>query len=198
MNPIRTAAAVFAAVLLAACANTPPSRFYRLSAEAQAGQARSAVSIAVGPVSVPAEIDRPQLVLAVAPNRVEIDEFSRWAGPLREEIARTVAENLSRLLGTPAAWPHPRVAAEADVRVRIDVLRFDLARGGTVALDAAWTVSRAAGSGAKSGRLSAQEPAGAEGVEALVAAQSRLLARLSRDIAADVGAPDPARPRAPE
>lgn len=196
MNPIRTAAILCAAVLLAGCASTPPSRFYRLSAEAPAGQARSAVSIAVGPVSVPADLDRPQLVLAVAPNRVEIEEFSRWAGPLREEIARTVAENLSRLLGA-TAWPHPRVAAEADVRVRIDVLRFDLARGGTVGLDAAWTVSRAAGSGAKSGRLNVQEQAGGEGVEALVAAQSRLLARLSRDIAADVGAPDPApaRPR---
>jgi uncharacterized lipoprotein YmbA len=169
-----------------------------LSAEAPAGQARSAVSIAVGPVSVPAQLDRPQLVLAVAPNRVEIEEFSRWAGPLRDEIARTVAENLSRLLGTPSAWPFPRVAAEADVRVRIDVLRFDLARGGTVALDAAWTVGRGAEQASRSGRLSAGEAAGGEGVEALVAAQSRLLARLSRDIAADVGALDPARSRAPE
>jgi hypothetical protein len=198
MNPIRTVAVLCAATLLAGCASTPPSRFYRLSAEAPATSVRSTVSVAVGPVSVPAEADRPQLVLAVAPNRVEIDEFSRWAGPLREEIARTVAENLSRLLGTPAAWPHPRVAAEADVRVRIDVLRFDLARGGTVALDATWTVSRGAGQAGRSGWLSAGEAAGGEGVEALVAAQSRLLARLSRDIAAEIAVPGSAGGRAPE
>ena len=49
-------------------------------------------------------------------------------------------------------------------------------------------MSRATGAATKSGRLSAQEPAGGEGVEALVAAQSRLLARLSIDIAAEVGA----------
>ena len=61
----------------------------------------------VGPVSIPAEVDRPQFTVQVAPNRVAIDEFNRWAAPLNENIARVVAGDLAALLGTPrvAACP---------------------------------------------------------------------------------------------
>ncbi|MDQ1277092.1 MAG: uncharacterized protein QG555_131, partial [Thermodesulfobacteriota bacterium] len=58
------------------------------------GGETSTLTITVGPVSLPAAVDRPQLVLSVTPNQVAVDEFNRWASPLKGDIARVIAENL--------------------------------------------------------------------------------------------------------
>jgi uncharacterized lipoprotein YmbA len=77
----------------------------------------------VGPVSVPASVDRSEFVVQVAPNRVEIDEFNRWASPLGESIARTVAGDLAALLGTPDVATAPFANFDPAYRVTIDVQR---------------------------------------------------------------------------
>ena len=66
------------------------------------------VSVAVGPVSVPAAVDRPQIVVSTGPNQVRLDEFNRWASPLQNNIARVVAENLVAMLGTPRVTLFPQ------------------------------------------------------------------------------------------
>ena len=117
------------AVLGAGCAATPP-KFYTLSPTAEPGGATASYSVAVGPVSVPAMIDRPQMVVSVGPNQVGIDEFNRWASPLQSDMARVVAENLSKILGTPLVSVFPQsTAAGASYRVLIDVIRFESAPG---------------------------------------------------------------------
>src|SRR5215468_10622748 len=90
------------AALLSGCGGSAPSRFYTLDPTAvPEGAPAASYAVAVGPVSIPAAVDRPQFVVQSAPNRVSLDEFNRWAGPLDENIARVVAGNLSVLLGTP-------------------------------------------------------------------------------------------------
>ena len=49
----------------------------------------------MGPVSVPAAVDRPEFVVQVAQNRVALDEFNRWVSPLGDSIARTVSVDLA-------------------------------------------------------------------------------------------------------
>ena len=80
-----------ALVFASGCASTPPSRFYTLSAVAVPAAAPSNVSVAVGPVSVPADVDRPQFVVSAGPNQVRLDEFNRWASPLQNGISHVVA-----------------------------------------------------------------------------------------------------------
>src|SRR5690242_18693638 len=89
------------AAAAAGCASAP-SHFYTLDSTA-AGDGAPAASYAVlvGPVSVPAVVDRPEFTVQIATNRVEVDEFNRWAAPLNENIARVVAGDLVVLLGTP-------------------------------------------------------------------------------------------------
>jgi hypothetical protein len=55
-------------------------------------------------------------------------------------------------------------------------------------LDAVWTVSRNTDGTTKTGRTTAREQTTEKGYEALAAAHSRAVARLSRDIADAVGA----------
>ena len=83
----------------------------------------------VGPVSVPAAVDRPQFVVQVAPNRVDVDEFNRWAAPLNDAIAHVVAGDLVKLLGTPNVATAPMANFDPAYRVTIDVQRFESIRG---------------------------------------------------------------------
>ncbi len=178
-------------ILAAGCAATPASRFYTLSATIPPAAASSDLSVVVGPVSVPTVVDRSQIVVRLGPNRVWLDEFNRWASPLPADIGRAVADNLVALLGTPRVmlWSQT-VSPDADYRVAIEVQRFDSAPGEAATLDAVWTVSRTKDGKLQTGRTTVQEPAPEKSYEALAAAHSRAVARLSRDIADAVRALD--------
>ncbi len=196
MPRIASGAALCVVVALAAaCASSPPSRFYTLSPTASSGTVTSKVSVVVGPVSIPALVDLPQIVVSTGPNQVSIDEFNRWASPLPDNISRVVAENLVLLLGTPHVSQFQRsLNVDADFRVAIEVQSFGSAPGDAATLNAVWIVRRLRDGRSDAGRTSVREPAGEKGYEALAAAHSRALGRLSRDIADAVRMLDRAAP----
>ena len=133
--------------------------------------------MAVGPVSVPAAVDRPQIVVTVGPNQVRLDEFNRWDAPLQNTIARVVAENLVALLGTPRVTLSPQtLSAAADYRAVIEVQRFESALGDAATLDAVWTVTRTKDGRSQTGRTTAREAAPERSYDALAAAHSRAVA----------------------
>jgi uncharacterized protein len=179
-----------AAALATACLS-PPAQFYTLSAVADAGAPPLNASIMVGPVAVPATVDRPQIVVTTGANQVSIDEYSRWASPVQDNIARVVAENLVIMLGTPritlASSP---LGAETDYRVQIEVRTFESVPGKDAALEAVWTVRRIKDGRTETGRTSTREPVRGDGFDALAAAHSRALGKMSEGIAAAVRALD--------
>ena len=183
---IRITAACLA-VALAGCSRSPRVTFYTLEPAAQSETAAAATAfptIAVGPVSLPELVDRPQLVLRVAPNRVEILETQRWAEPLKSEIPRLIAENLRRLLGSSRVSTYlQHTGTDADYRVLVDIQRFESTPGEAVTVEAAWSLQRAGGGTSKAGRSLVREPVGAEGYDPLVAAYSRALLAVSADLA---------------
>ncbi|MCC6849242.1 MAG: membrane integrity-associated transporter subunit PqiC [Deltaproteobacteria bacterium] len=168
-----------------ACGATRPARFYTLEAVATSDGAAPATpyGVVVGPVTIPPALDRPQLVVQVAPNRVDIDEFNRWAAPLPEAIAATVAANLAALLGTPDVVAGASASFVVTHTVTLAVQRFASLPGKESAVDIVWTVRPAGGGAARSGRTVAHEPAPAGGFDALAAAHSRALAKVSADVA---------------
>src|SRR5262245_32595921 len=187
LTPI-AAASVFV-ILVGACAS-PSSRFYTLSAGAAPATTPSNLSVVVGPVSVPAVVDRPQIVVTTGPNQVRLEEFNRWASPLQNGIARVVAENLVAMLGTPRVVLFSQtLGVDVDYRVGIEVQRFESVPGDASTLDAVWTVSRKDGK-SQTGRTTVREVASDKGYDSLASAHSRGLARLSRDIADAVRALD--------
>jgi len=180
--------------LAAGCSSTPASRFYVLNATASgsaAPAATSSLSVAVGPVSVPASVDRAQFVASTGPNQVELDEFQRWASPLQNNIARVVVENLAILLAAPRVTQYPQaLGPDADYRVAVEVQRFESTPGKSIVLDAVWAVRRSKDGKFESGRTTMHEDVEAEGFAVLAAAHSRALGRLSQDIADAVRAMD--------
>jgi uncharacterized protein len=172
------------AALAVGCATSPKSSFYILEATVPSpGATASDYSVGIAAVNLPERVDRPQLVLRVGANRVELVEEHRWAEPLRSNLGQVVAENLSRRLGQSrvAAYPHG-TTTDPDYWVRIDVQIFESQPGDAATLEALWSVQGTRGGVARTGRTLAREAA-APGYDALVAAHSHALARLSADIA---------------
>ena len=132
MHRLCTIFAVFTlTVFLMGCGSTPPSRFYTLSAASGTAAGSSKLSVLVGPVAVPALVDRPQIVVDAGANQVRLDDFNRWAAPLQSAIARVVADNLVAMLGTPrVTLSSQTLSADADFRATIDVQSFQSAPGG--------------------------------------------------------------------
>lgn len=180
-------ALAFIALVAAGCASAP-SKFYTLNSTAKGDGASVAnYAVAVGPVTVPAEVDRPQFTVLVTPNRVAVDEFNRWAAPLPDNIARVVAGDLGMLLGTPRVVTGSLANFTPDYRVSLDIVRFESVPGKLALLEAVWVVRKAAGGVSLSGRTVASEPAPGD-FDALAAAHSRALAKVSSDIAAAIRA----------
>ena len=127
-------------------------------------------------------------MVQVASNRVELDEFNRWAAPLNDSIARAVAGDLVVLLGTPDVATSPMANFSPAYSVTINVQRFESTRNQGALLDAVWSVHQTAGGATRSSRSVAQEAAQGDSYDALAPAHSRALARMSGDIAAAIRA----------
>ena len=193
MRRILSMLALTVVAAIAAGCRTPLSHLYTLTPAAAGGTAATSLNVAVvvGPVSIPAIVDTPQIVVTTGPNQVAQDEFNRWAAPLQNNIAQVVAQNLVALLGTGrVTLLQEGLPAKSDYQVAIAVQSFESAPGDAATLSAVWTVRRVKDEKTETGRTNLREPTPQKGYDALAAAYSRALARLSQDIAAAIRALD--------
>ncbi|MDI9569163.1 MAG: PqiC family protein [Pseudomonadota bacterium] len=184
------------ALVFYGCGVSQSSRFYALHALATPPEpsataaAADAPLIGLGPVAVPDRINRPQITSLSGENEIVVAEFDRWSGSLPEAISRTVVENLTILL------PAYRVVSlpwgrrlNVQRQIPIDILRMDGKLGDQIILKANWGIAVTADDGARTALVRHTEIveriAGAD-YASYVAAQSRALAKLSREIAAAV------------
>lgn len=193
---IRFPGAVVLFVIMAGCGASPQIHFYTLSSspsliDVDRDQSSANLSIGIRPITVPLAVDRPQFVLRTGPNRVVLAEEHRWAGSLRNEIQRVIAENLSQLLDAKRVYSYPQSLSQiADISVFVDVQRFDSAPGETATIDALWTVRRGVNT-LRSGRVLAKETVNTTSYEEMAAAHSRALLTISREIASSIRAAAP-------
>ncbi|WP_246270675.1 PqiC family protein, partial [Paraburkholderia solisilvae] len=158
-------AALVALMALAGC-KSPNSSFYTLSPDASLERTGAPLqwAVAVGPVTIPELVDRPQLVTRVSDNEVALNEFARWGEPLKSGIARTIAADLGQLLGSARVSVAGQAAlVQETCRVRVDIVRFDSVPGDAVTVDAQWVVRVPGKPLPLSGRTVAREPVGAAG-----------------------------------
>lgn len=176
------------ALVLVACASPPKENYYTLAAVAPAAAVATPHDLGVTVVTtgLVEAVDRPQLVLRLSDTRVQILEQKRWAEPLKAAIARVIAANLARELGSARVSSQSQTAiGDTGFRVALDVQRFDSIPDQGVAVGIAWTV-RSALDATRTGRALVTERSERAGYEDLVAAHSRALANVSHDIAAAI------------
>ncbi len=170
------------------CTRTSPTRFYVLSpmkkTDIKATRISSRISVGVGPVSIPDYLDRPQIIVRTSENRLDLREFDKWAGSLKHDVPRVIADDISTILGTDKVFIFPWAASlNPRFEVKIDITRFDGNKKGMVLLDAKWVIM------AKNGRKTlamkrsiikthAEKP----GIEGLIRAKSMALGELGKII----------------
>jgi uncharacterized lipoprotein YmbA len=180
--------AALIALLVAGCAvTTPRTHFYTLSAEAAAQSEAKGPVVSIWQVAIPEVADRTQMVVRVEPNKVDIADFHRWAEPLRRGVPRVLAENLQRHLPNHLVVAGQPAGLSPEVRVAIDLQKFDAVLGQGVTVDALWTIRRA--KDLRTGRSSVTESAAGRDHAAIAAAYSRALDKVSQELAAAIGAP---------
>ena len=185
---LRRAVAVMALLLAAGCAGSPPVAYYTLVSSAPAtpnaaGAADEAL-VEVVPVTVPAQVDQPQMMLRDSSGVVSPLYSQRWTAPLGDEVRAAVADRLTRELGIMDVNAVKPARGQPVWRVQIDVQRFDSIDGEAAVLDATWRLRginmRAPGALC---RTQVRVPVDAPGTVALVRAHQTAMHILSRRIA---------------
>jgi uncharacterized lipoprotein YmbA len=175
------------ALLLAGCASAP-IHYYTLvpasGAEASAAPSSAALQFELSRVSVPAQVDQPQLVVREGAERVAMLDGERWIAPLGDEVRAALAAELAREL--PGQDVTGLAAGgKAVLHIKVDLRRFDSFPGAYALVEAAWTLRSAPGrelNAALECTTSISEPVG-PGIDALVIGQQRALAKLAAAIA---------------
>lgn len=192
-NLTALAACALLFLVAAGCAPTPPSDFYVLtpmatSGDSAAAPSRESLSVSVGPVKIPEYLNRTQIVTRAGQNRLDVNEFNRWGGSLASNLSSVIAENLSALLGTDDVFVFPiQDPVSPRYRVILSVAKFDGVLGESAVLDARWLIT-----GPRrreqlaTGRTEIRETPDGGDYDSYVAAQSRAVEALSREIAAEI------------
>jgi uncharacterized lipoprotein YmbA len=187
MNRIQVATIAGIALLLGACASSPPVQFYALdSVPRNIGVGMGATNIGLGPMAFPDYLKRPQIVTRTAGSEMIIAEFQRWAEPVDRSFNRVLASNVDDMLESAVVvvFPH-NMNIRIDMRVIGRVFRFDTDSTGLAVLDVQW----AAGDGqdttfVEPRRLRYEARAtDPQDYDAIVIALNETLEAFSRDIA---------------
>jgi len=178
---------------LSGCGSTQPSRFYTLyligdlKPERQSTSSGHNIYVVIGPVEIPDYLNRPQIVIRTSQNGLTLSEYDRWAGSLKEDIARVLSENISKLTA-----PDEIAVVEwgwgggHDYRVAVDINQFDIMPEGNVLLNAEWAIVGKNGTRIIARRESVTEPIHGQTYEAKVSSMSGALGTLSRDMAGGI------------
>ena len=158
---------------------------YSEEIETQAVADLNDIGILVGPIRMALYLDRADIVIRDGQNQIRLAEFSQWAGPLQENFSRVLAENLSVLLATNSVGIFPGTRAMLfDFNVTVNVTRFDGIPGEKADLRARWGIlDKNRKKMLFENHSLLTQPTKDDSMEALIAAESRTLAELSREIA---------------
>ncbi|WP_303238302.1 membrane integrity-associated transporter subunit PqiC [uncultured Bilophila sp.] len=162
---------------------SPRPDFYMLSSPAENAavpghEAAVGPRVAIGPVTIPGYLDRPQIFVRDGNQvKVRLEEFNHWSEPFGEGVTRVLCDAVSASLAPRKGLAFPmRSPQQPQWRIAVDIARFDGAPGGDVVLDAGWTLVNEIGDEIRSGRFVQRTAAGPD-ITSMVRAHSALLAQ---------------------
>jgi uncharacterized lipoprotein YmbA len=147
-----------------------------------------AVSILIGPVRLPAYLDRPQHARLRASGQVELDEFTRWLGGFEKNFLRGLELEVARQTGSARVSTHPAKAPfPFDVKVRLHIDDLVVVDGQTLRVRIRWAMVRT-GSETPAELYAMDESIAlaSDSNEAVVAAHDAVLADLAGRIVAAI------------
>lgn len=147
MRSVRAVLAV-CVVVLAGCTLLPPrhdaSRFYTLAPRTAAAAppiGPEGLSVVIGPVTLPAYLDRNEVAVRVSPSELKYASTERWAEPLVQNFTRVLVEDLGNALASDrVASITTAPTVTPDFFIEVVVVRFEAGVDGSAQLTARWAV----------------------------------------------------------
>lgn len=165
---------------------TPKATFYTLTptTAAVASAEPAAIAVGVGPATMPKYLEGTRIVTREG-SQIFFNEFERWGSGLGAELLRVLGANLAAELGTDRVVVYPAAPQfPLDLRVVLEVIRFDGSPSEGVTLQVRWTLTRDVGAEPIAVVSSdIHEPLEGSGTDAFAAAHSAAVGRLSHEIA---------------
>ena len=178
------------AIISGCTGKSAPTQFYLLNTDAQVAQKaggndQGVLLVGIGPLAIPAYLDRPQIITRTSANRLNLAEFDNWAEPLQETLSRLVVAQLSTLLDPKVAFVFPwQGGVELDYQIPVEVIRMDNNPSGDALMIARWAVLTESDKKLLSAQTrSYTEKTDLKDFEAFAASHSKNIASLCRDIA---------------
>lgn len=175
--------------LLSGCASSPPTHFYTLESQSLSPAATiPAIAkkplIGIGPLSLPALLDRKQIVTRTAENSIQLAEFDQWAAPLKDNVIAVLNENIAILQPNAIVRAYPWDAyGNVDYRVIVDITRFDTQLGNRVNLEASWAImEEKSHTIVSNGQVKLEQPLNDAGYNTAAQGLGKLLAEFSQQI----------------
>lgn len=183
---------LIAGMVLAGCSTSPAARYFVLSPVTANGQAGAKAPVTlntvlgVGPVNLPGELDRSQIVVRTGANELSLRDFDRWGEPLEKNATRILMQDLDSRLSPKRIETFPWTSRDGvDWQISVDVLNFERQANGDVRLNAIWKiVDFDKGKIAVTRQFDRQITPQSGDTAAIVSAMSTLLGSMADDIAA--------------
>lgn len=176
------------------CGTTKPSRLYLLRATLFSSEqknfkndTRSPKTILIGPILIPEYLDRPQMVLPVTRNELEILEHHRWAEPLDENIMQVLAENLEQLLTSNKIFPFNEfTAANFTNQLKVGITRFGIEENKTAVLKGSWALYDRSNNILLQHKFNFDQSISSREYNEIIPVYNKLLAQLSQEISRSI------------
>ena len=187
---------IVATFAISACTlwrTSEPARFYTFTTP-EVSQIRGpahVTTVAIENVTVPQAINRPQIVMKYKnSNMMMVSEFDRWIDEPANSLPVVISENMNMYAKNISARPTKNSveARNAKYILSVDFVRFETEINGKITISAWWTLTNNRGDiiAQKKMTQTADTPelnASYPNYDAIVATQSKLLAKLSYKIA---------------
>ncbi len=156
--------------------------------------AQAGPRVGILPVAVPAYLNRPQIVLRQGEGvDMQLEEYNRWGEDVAKGVARVLGASISQNLRDIRGMAIPlRTGAPVDLRLLVEIRRFEGAPGYETTLEALWSVQKQNNVLAE-GIFLEKRPSGPD-IASLVQSQSALLDAFGAEIARAVRLLDQAQP----
>ena len=184
MSAPHKAGGLLATLLLAGCASTPV-HYHTLVAplpDAETADALSAYRIDVASVTLPAEVDRPELVVRGNLGSIALLEDELWAAPPAEEVRAALAYEIRRRADRTLCAEVRRKLSS--LWLEVDIERFESVAADHALVQAHWRLRvTAAGHDAQVSRRSRASRSVGAGYDSLVVGYQRVLREIAGEIA---------------
>ncbi|WP_206951370.1 PqiC family protein [Trinickia acidisoli] len=188
---LKTTVGLVCALALAACGQSPPTRYFSLDAVPPSAPLATAAArmapVQLGAVRIPPSLDRPEIVVQDAAYRLAVRDNDHWGAPLAPMIRGALAQDLEARL-PPGSFVLPDAPAPAGARgIVVTVLDLRANTNGRMTFEGSWTLTAGEPPRAvMTQNVSLTEPMSSADSPAIADALSRVLGRVADRIAASL------------